>query len=131
MQLLILVQLIIYTSIYSFLFLLPDLKRIQISVNIVISTTKLVKNQYQEMCISVPPHYLLVILGNAKESLSHTRLGDILQCVDKSLERYDREPAPSSHNTLFADHFCPKLNKKVISDTTLVQVVLILKQYLP
>ena len=73
----------------------------------------------------------LVLLGNANELISQTRQCDSLQCINKSLERYGKELAPSSCNTLFGNDFCSRLKGKVELDTTLSQVVSMTKRYHP
>jgi len=70
-------------------------------------------------------------MGNTNELLSQARRCNILQCVDKTLEKYGKDPAPSSRDTLFGHDFCTQLKGKVDSDTTLAQVVSISKRYHP
>ena len=71
----------------------------------------------------------LVLMGNANELLSQTRRCNILQCVDKSLERYGKEPRPDGHDFLFGEAFCSQLKSKVEADTTLAQVVSLSKRF--
>ena len=75
--------------------------------------------------------HMLVLLDNANELISQTRRCYILQYIDKSLEKYGKEPAPSSRDTLFGDNFCSRLKWKVESDTMLAQVVSMSKRYHP
>ena len=70
----------------------------------------------------------LVLMGNANELLSQTRRRQILQCVDKSLEKYGKDPRPNSQEYLFGEEFCSQLKSKVESNT---QVVSLSKRYHP
>ena len=73
----------------------------------------------------------LVLMGNANELLSQTRRRQILQCVDKNLEKYGKDPRPNSQEYLFGEEFCSQLKSKVESDTALSQVVSLSKRYHP
>ena len=70
-------------------------------------------------------------MGNANELLSQARRCNILECVNKTLEKYGKEPYSTWREFLFGDEFCSQLKSKVESDTTLSQVVLLLKCFHP
>jgi len=72
-----------------------------------------------------------VLMGNTNELLSQSRRCNILQCADKTLEMYGKDPAPLFRDTLFGHDFCTQLKGKIDSDTTLSQVVSISKCYHP
>ena len=73
----------------------------------------------------------LVLMGNANELLSQVRRCNILQCVEKTLENYGKEPRSNSREFLFGDEFCSQLQSKVESDITLSQVVSLSKRFHP
>ena len=75
--------------------------------------------------------WTLVLMGNANELLSQAQCGNILQCVDKTLEKYGKEPCSNSREFLFGDEFCSQLKSEVEMDTTLSQVVLFSKRFHP
>ena len=73
----------------------------------------------------------LVLMGTANELLSQARRCNILQRVDKTLEKYSKEPHSNSQEFLFGEEFCSQLKSKVESDTTLSQVISLLKRFQP
>ena len=64
----------------------------------------------------------LVLLGNANELVSQLRRSKILQLIDKSLEKYGREPRCDSGEFLFGSEFTSYLKNQVETDTSLAQV---------
>ena len=54
-----------------------------------------------------------------------------MQCVDKNLEKYGKDPHPNSQEYLCGEEFCSQLKSKVESDTALSQVVSLSKHYHP
>ena len=75
--------------------------------------------------------WTLVLMGNANELLSQARHCNILQCIDKTLEKYGKEPRSNSREFLFGEEFCSQLKSKVESDTTLSQVISLSKHFHP
>ena len=73
----------------------------------------------------------LVLMGNANELISQARRCNILQCVDKDLEKYGKDPRPNTRECLFGEEFCSQLKSRVESDTTLSQVVSLSRRYHP
>ena len=73
----------------------------------------------------------LVLMGNANELLLQARRCNILQCVDKTLEKYGKEPRSNSREFLFDEEFCSQLKSKVELDTSLSQVVSLSKRFHP
>ena len=55
----------------------------------------------------------LVLMGNANELLSQARRCNILQCVDKTLEKYGKEPRLNTWEFLFGEEFCSQFLRKL------------------
>ena len=69
----------------------------------------------------------LVLMGNTNELLSQTHRHQILQCANKNLEKYFKDPRPNSQEYHFGEEFCSQLKSKVELDTALSQFVSLLE----
>ena len=75
--------------------------------------------------------HMLVLMGNANELLSQAQRCNILQCIDKTLEKYGKEPRSNSLEFLLGEEFCSQLKSKVKLDKILSQVISLLKHFHP
>ena len=73
----------------------------------------------------------LVLLGNVNELVLQTLRCNILQCVDKSLVKYDKDLAPKNPESLFGLDCCFQLKTQVKSVKTFSQVVSLAHRYPP
>ena len=73
----------------------------------------------------------MVLLGNVNEMLSQFRCCKIFAAVDPSLMQYGKKPQPDRGKYLLSSGFTKYLKGEVETDSSLAEVVSLLKRYHP